>query len=58
MVDYCGYWLVMYFYLKDFIFGCIIEVCIFCDDIVKLCKVGVDVIGVSLDDVVLYVKFV
>lgn len=31
LVDFCGKNVVFYFYLKDMMLGCIIEVCDFCD---------------------------
>jgi peroxiredoxin Q/BCP len=52
-----GTWVVLYFYPKDFTPGCTTEVCTFRDDIVALRKAGVDVFGVSLDDVASHAEF-
>lgn len=52
-----GQWTVLYFYPKDFTPGCTTEVCTFRDDIVALRKAGVDVFGVSLDDVASHAEF-
>ncbi|WEN15971.1 peroxiredoxin [Rhodanobacter sp. AS-Z3] len=55
--DFHGSWLVVYFYPKDFTPGCTTEVCTFRDDIAKLRKAGVSVVGVSLDDVKSHADF-
>jgi thioredoxin-dependent peroxiredoxin len=55
--DYHGRWLVLYFYPKDFIPGCITEACAFRDSFVKLRQAGADVVGVSLDDVKSHAEF-
>jgi thioredoxin-dependent peroxiredoxin len=49
--DYHGRWLVLYFYSKDFIPGCVTEVCAFRDSFVALRQAGADVVGISLDGV-------
>lgn len=49
--DYRGRWLVMFFYPKADTPGCTTEACAFRDDIFKFKKLGVAVVGVSLDDV-------
>ena len=49
--DYEGQWLVLYFYPKDDTPGCTTEACSFRDDIFKFREMGVEVVGVSLDDV-------
>ena len=49
--DYSGQWLVLYFYPKDDTPGCTTQACEFRDDIFILKKMGVAVVGVSLDDV-------
>ena len=57
LVQERGTWVVLYFYPKDFTPGCTTEVCTFRDDIVALRKAGVDVFGVSLDDVASHAEF-
>lgn len=49
--DYRGQWVAMYFYPKDDTPGCTTEACAFRDDIFKFKKMGVKILGVSLDDV-------
>ena len=49
--DYDGHWLVLYFYPKDDTPGCTTEACSFRDDIFQFREMGVEVVGVSLDDV-------
>lgn len=49
--DYEGRWLVLYFYPKADTPGCTTEACNFRDDIFKFRELGVDIVGVSLDDV-------
>ena len=49
--DYQGRWLVMFFYPKADTPGCTTEACAFRDDIFKFKKLGVAIVGVSLDDV-------
>lgn len=49
--QYRGRWLVLYFYPKDDTPGCTTEACEFRDDIHILERMGVSVVGVSLDDV-------
>ena len=48
--DYAGKWLVVYFYPKDDTPGCTKEACHFRDDIVQLRALGVQILGISLDD--------
>jgi len=48
--DYRGRWLVLYFYPKDDTPGCTSEACAFRDDIFRLQRMGVALLGVSLDD--------
>lgn len=55
--DYQGQWLVMYFYPKDDTPGCTTEACAFRDDIFKFRKMGVALLGLSLDDVESHAKF-
>ena len=51
LADYNGRWLVLYFYPKNDTPGCTTEACSFRDDIFKFREMGVEVVGVSLDDV-------
>ncbi len=51
LADYNGRWLVLYFYPKNDTPGCTTEACNFRDDIFKFREMGVEVVGVSLDDV-------
>ena len=46
-----GNWVALYFYPKADTPGCTTESCAFRDDIFKFKKIGVKVVGVSLDDV-------
>lgn len=50
LADYHGQWLVVYFYPKDDTPGCTKEACHFRDDIAVLHKLGVRLLGISLDD--------
>lgn len=50
LADYSGKWLVLYFYPKDDTPGCTQEACAFRDDLHLLSALGVEVVGVSLDD--------
>jgi thioredoxin-dependent peroxiredoxin len=49
--DYRGHWVVLYFYPKDDTPGCTKEACEFRDDYVRLSRMGVTLLGVSLDDI-------
>jgi len=55
--EFHGHWLVMYFYPKDETPGCTTEVCEFRDNIFAYRKMGVSVVGVSVDDVDSHKKF-
>jgi len=55
--EYQGHWLVMYFYPKDETPGCTTEACEFRDNIFAYRKMGVSVVGVSVDDVDSHKKF-
>ena len=48
--QYHGRWVVLYFYPKDETPGCTTEACTFRDDLLKFQALGVQVLGVSLDD--------
>ena len=50
LADYQGRWLVLYFYPKDDTPGCTTEACAFRDGYLELKALGVEVLGVSLDD--------
>jgi peroxiredoxin Q/BCP len=49
--DYKGQWVALYFYPKDDTPGCTTEACAFRDDVFKFKKMGVAVVGVSVDSV-------
>lgn len=55
--DYQGQWVVLYFYPKDDTPGCTTEACAFRDSIFKFRDMGVQVLGVSLDDVASHKEF-
>ena len=55
--DYAGRWLVLYFYPRDDTPGCTAEACEFRDDFVILKRMGVTVLGISLDDVASHQTF-
>ena len=55
--QYKGQWVVLYFYPKDDTPGCTTEACNFRDDILKLNKMGVQVLGVSVQDVKSHADF-
>lgn len=57
LADYRGRWLVLYFYPKDNTPGCTAEACALRDDRVTLERIGVAVVGVSLDDVASHARF-
>lgn len=57
LADYAGRWLVLYFYPKDDTPGCTTEACNFRDDIVRIHKLGAEVVGVSVDDVASHAAF-
>ncbi len=57
LAQYQGQWLVLYFYPKDDTPGCTAEACGFRDDIVALKRMGVAVVGVSLDEVQSHQEF-
>ncbi|MCW8877777.1 MAG: peroxiredoxin [Kangiellaceae bacterium] len=49
--DFSGKWLILYFYPKDKTPGCTIEAQNFTDDYAQYQKLGVEIVGVSYDDV-------
>lgn len=55
--DYAGKFLVLYFYPKDDTPGCTKEACSFRDDISKFDKLGVSVVGISVDSMLSHEKF-
>lgn len=55
--DYESQWIALYFYPKDDTPGCTKEACGFRDDIFQFKKLGVKLIGVSLDDVSSHKEF-
>lgn len=56
--SYQGKWVILYFYPKDDTPGCTVEACSFRDHFSVLKKVGVVVLGVSVDPVKKHAKFV
>lgn len=57
LADYAGRWLVLYFYPKDDTPGCTTEACNFRDDIVRIRRLGAEVVGVSVDSVASHADF-
>ena len=55
--DYAGKYLVLYFYPKDDTPGCTKEACNFRNDISKFNKLGVSVVGISVDSIQSHYKF-
>ena len=55
--DYAGKYLVLYFYPKDDTPGCTKEACNFRDDISKFNKLGVSIVGISVDSTQSHDKF-
>jgi peroxiredoxin Q/BCP len=55
--DYRGQWVALYFYPKDDTPGCTTEACAFRDDVFKFKKMGVAIVGVSVDDVASHKAF-
>lgn len=55
--DFKGKKVVLYFYPKDLTPGCTTEACGFRDDYTLLLQHGVEVLGVSADDVASHLKF-
>lgn len=58
LADYAGKKVLLYFYPKDDTPGCTTEACNFRDSLTRLKKYGVQVLGVSCDDVKSHKKFV
>lgn len=54
---YAGKWIVLYFYPKDDTPGCTEEACHFRDDISQLQRLGVQVLGVSVDSATSHAEF-
>jgi peroxiredoxin Q/BCP len=55
--DYKGKWVVLYFYPKDDTPGCTKEACHFRDDIFRIRKLNVEILGVSVDNQASHAKF-
>ncbi len=55
--DYRGRWVVLYFYPKDDTPGCTTEACQFRDDLPRLRELGVQILGVSVDNTESHGKF-
>lgn len=57
LADYRGRWVVIYFYPKDDTPGCTTEACNFRDDLPKLRELGVQIFGLSTDNIASHAKF-
>jgi peroxiredoxin Q/BCP len=57
LADFKGKWVVLYFYPKDDTPGCATEACSFRDARDELTALGVEVVGVSMDDANSHEKF-
>ena len=57
LADYRGQWVVLYFYPKDQTPGCTTQACEFRDNIFAFRKLGVVLLGVSVDDVASHKEF-
>ncbi len=57
LFDYAGKWLIVYFYPKDDTPGCTTEACSFRDEYDYLKERGLNVVGISKDDVKSHAKF-
>ncbi len=57
LVDYKGFWFLLYFYPKDNTGGCIKEACQLRDDFLGFKKLDVKIVGVSIDSVRSHKKF-
>lgn len=55
--EYLGKWVVLYFYPKDDTPGCTVEACSFRDNYSRFKRVGIVVLGVSVDPVRKHAKF-
>ena len=55
--DYRGKWVVLYFYPKDDTPGCTVEACHFRDGMEQLRALGMEVLGVSLDNEQSHARF-
>jgi peroxiredoxin Q/BCP len=55
--DFRGRWVVLYFYPKDDTPGCTTESCNFRDDLPKLRSLGVQILGISVDDTESHARF-
>jgi peroxiredoxin Q/BCP len=57
LADYRGHWVVLYFYPKDDTPGCTTEACNLRDDLPALRALGVQILGVSVDDSESHARF-
>lgn len=55
--DYAGKWVLLYFYPKDDTPGCTVEACTLRDHFPKFKKLGIAVLGASVDPVKSHAKF-
>jgi peroxiredoxin Q/BCP len=58
LTDYKGKKVLLYFYPKDMTSGCTVEAQLFRDNYTKLQELGVEIIGISKDDIKSHKKFV
>lgn len=58
LTDYKGKKVLLYFYPKDMTSGCTVEAQLFRDNYTKLQVLGVEIIGISKDDIKSHKKFV
>ncbi len=57
LADYRGKWVVLYFYPKDQTPGCTTQACEFRDNMFAVRKAGVQILGISVDDVASHKAF-
>jgi thioredoxin-dependent peroxiredoxin len=57
LADYRGKWVVLYFYPKDQTPGCTTQACEFRDNIFAVRKAGIQILGISVDDVASHKEF-
>lgn len=55
--DFCGKWLVLYFYPRDDTPGCTKQACAFRDDMHKMTAFGAEVVGISVDTTASHAEF-
>ncbi|MBT6843587.1 MAG: thioredoxin-dependent thiol peroxidase [Candidatus Melainabacteria bacterium] len=55
--DFEGSYVIIFFYPKDMTPGCTTEACSFKDNMARLTKLGVQILGISCDDITKHEKF-